>query len=63
MLLSDHRNGPARQRIRNETDPVVSVSGHRNEQISARHATRVVLHTPHNLRPHTRDLAPDTAAL
>ena len=62
-LLGHHGNGAARQCILDEADAVVGLSRHRNEQISARHLTRVVLHTAHRLRRQTRDPAPDTAAL
>ena len=62
-LLGHHGNGAARQCILDEAEAVVGLTRHRNEQISAQHLTRVVLHTAHCLCRQTCDPAPDTAAL
>jgi hypothetical protein len=62
-MLGHYGSGTLRQRIRDEAYAVVGLARHRDEQISAGHLTRVVLHTGHGLCRQTRDLAPDTSAL
>ena len=63
VLLCHDRDGPSAQGVVDEAHPIVRRTGHRDEEVTRVHPTRIVLHARDELRRRPADLSSYTGFL